>query len=148
MWKDIYMNSNFIAPCGVDCVNCDFFYQNCTPAFLERMATAAGKTPSELVCKGCREQGGCPLTGTCDTLACIRQQGKDFCYECDRFPCERLLPAKDKADKLPHNLKVYNLCRIKAVGLSRFIEEAKGIRDRYFNGSMIIGKGPQLPDDM
>jgi hypothetical protein len=32
----------------------------------------------------------------------------------------------DGADKYPHNMKVYNLCRIKKIGLDRWVEEEAG----------------------
>jgi len=39
-------------------------------------------------------------------------------------------------------MKVYNLCRIKNVGLEWWIEEEAGaIRKRYFTGKFVVGKG-------
>lgn len=47
--------------------------------------------------------------------------------------------------RFPHNFKVFNLCRIKAVGVEQWAdEEAKLIRQRYFSGKFIPGKGPVL----
>ncbi len=39
-------------------------------------------------------------------------------------------------------MKLFNLCRIKAVGLDEWAKEAPGIRKRYFTGKFIIGLGP------
>jgi hypothetical protein len=47
----------------------------------------------------------------------------------------------DLAAIRPHNLKVYNLCRIKKIGLDRWIEEAGQIRKNYFTGKFVMGKG-------
>jgi hypothetical protein len=48
----------------------------------------------------------------------------------------------NKAEMYPHNMKLYNLCRIKKIGLERWIEEEAGeIRSKYFTGKFIVGKG-------
>jgi len=66
-----------------------------------------------------------------------------LCSDCPDFPCDRLAPALDGADRYPHNLKLFNLCRIRAVGLERWAcEEAAGIRRRYYEGAFIPGRGP------
>jgi hypothetical protein len=38
-------------------------------------------------------------------------------------------------------MKMYNLCRIKKVGLDPWIEEAGEIRKKYFKGKFVVGKG-------
>jgi hypothetical protein len=38
-------------------------------------------------------------------------------------------------------MKVYHLCRIKNVGLERWIEEAWRIRKKYFTGKFVVGRG-------
>ena len=71
-----------------------------------------------------------------------KRKGVEFCCDCDDFPCEFLAPTADKAAQYPHNMKVYNLCRIKKVGLERWIEEEAGqIRKKYFTGKFVVGKG-------
>ncbi len=48
----------------------------------------------------------------------------------------------DLAALRPHNMKLYNLCRIKKIGIERWIEEEAGqIREKYFTGKFIVGKG-------
>jgi hypothetical protein len=99
-----------------------------------------------LPCAGCRPlQGNCPAIGsTCETYACIAERGHRFCFECPEFPCARLNPAADKADFLPHNLKMFNLCSIQRQGIARWLEKLPEIKQRYFRGKMAIGKGPQF----
>jgi len=42
-------------------------------------------------------------------------------------------------------MKVYNLCRIKAVGVEQWAAaEAAEIRQRYFKGKFVVGVGPTL----
>lgn len=48
------------------------------------------------------------------------------------------------AEKYPHNMNVFNLCRMKAVGFERWRDEAAGICARYFKGKFVIGAGPKL----
>jgi hypothetical protein len=58
------------------------------------------------------------------------------------FPCVLLAPIADQAAQYPHNIKLYNLCRIKKVGLERWIEEEAGqIRKKYFKAKFVVGKG-------
>ena len=67
----------------------------------------------------------------------------DYCYECTDFPCQLLMPTQ-KGAQLPHNMKVYNLCRMKLNGMDKWIEESGEIRKRYFEGKFLVGKGPVL----
>ena len=42
----------------------------------------------------------------------------------------------------PHNMKVYNLCRMRLLGIDKWIEEAARIRKHYYEGQFKVGKGP------
>lgn len=104
-----------------------------------------GVPKEELACKGCRQQDGkhfhLPPDG-CATLNCVKKRGVGFCCDCSEFPCSLLAPVAEGADRYPHNMKVYNLCRIKKIGLDRWIEEEAGrIRKTYFTGTFTVGKG-------
>jgi hypothetical protein len=112
------------APCGLYCGECSDY--------------KAGK------CPGCRMVKGYCLNveGLCDTFACADGRGVEFCYECDDFPCNRLSPAADMASIIPQNIKVFNLCFIQKQGLQAWIAQAPEIRKRYFQGKIVIGKGP------
>ena len=138
-----------IAPCGIDCIHCPLYENNITEEMKNRLAAMTGKTPEEMICQGCRSDKRaviCPAD--CPTLDCSREKGVDFCFECPDFPCEKLNPAADRADKLPHNLKVYNSCRMKKIGLEQWLEkDARLTTARYYKGKMIIGKGPVLEQE-
>jgi len=140
------MNKNDLAPCGIDCVNCEMFAANGRSDVWERVATMLGKTPEDVKCKGCREQGGCSIHGNCKTLACVMKKGLESCHLCESFPCTYLLPMADRANNVPHNMKVFNLCRIRLLGEEGFLREAKVNRQKYYTGKFLLGAGPQLPN--
>lgn len=131
------------APCGLDCFNCDIHESNLTDEFAEMIHVKMGVPKEEIACKGCRQQDGkhFHLPQGCATLDCVKAKNVEFCYECNDFPCPFLAPAADQAARYPHNMKTYNLCRIKKFGLDRWFQEAGQIRKKYFTGEFIIGKG-------
>ncbi len=138
-----------IAPCGIDCVNCPVEERNVTPELQARIGVMLGLPPETIFCKGCRSDQKAPLCPeTCATFVCSVSKGVDFCFACGEFPCSKFNPASDRADKLPHNLKVYNLCRMKMMGLERWLEEdACSTSFRYYRGKMVIGEGPKTGEE-
>lgn len=130
------------AICGIDCFNCELYEKNITASFQKIMAQKTGKKPEELSCKGCRQMGCVLLAKECATKKCAKERNLDFCFECSDFPCQKLSPCKEGADKYPHNLKLYNLCRIQLLGIEKWSEEAKENRKNYFQGKFMIGHGP------
>jgi len=134
------------APCGLDCFNCTYHRLNITEQITRAIAERTGLSLEDIPCKGCIDQGGhCPWFKSCDTYDCVTRKEFRFCFECPDFPCQRLQPAADGAERFPHNMKVYNLCRMKAVGVERWAEEeSRDIRARYFGGRFVVGRGPQL----
>lgn len=133
------------APCGLDCFNCELQEGNLTDQLAELIHVKMGVPKEEIACKGCRQQDGKHYhlpQGRCATLDCVKAKGVPFCCDCNDFPCTLLAPTADMANRYPHNMKLYNLCRIKKVGLDRWIEEEAGqIRKKYFTGKFVVGKG-------
>jgi hypothetical protein len=133
------------SPCGIDCFNCELFGDNITPELQERIAQYRSEPQASIRCLGCRETGCLVITGECATKTCVAEKGVDFCYECGDFPCNRLHPCAERAETFPQSFKVFNLCRIKKVGLDRWAEEeAAAVRERYYRGKLHIGNGPHL----
>lgn len=133
------------APCGLDCFNCELQEDNLASEFAEMIHNKMGVPKEEVACKGCRQQDGkhfhLPPEG-CATLNCVKSRGVELCCDCTDFPCAFLAPTADQAARYPHNMKLYNLCRIKKIGLERWIEEEAGqIRKKYFTGKFVVGKG-------
>lgn len=131
------------APCGLDCFNCEFFADNLTDAFAHLIHTKYGVPKEMIACRGCREQDGkhFHIPQGCATLDCVKEKGVAFCSDCAEFPCALLAPTADGAATYPHNMKVYNLCRIKANGIDAWIAESGQIRKQYFMRKFRVGKG-------
>ena len=64
-------------------------------------------------------------------------------YECKDFPCRKLQPLAEGAERYPHNLKVYNLATIRNRGIEAWAAEVGESRQLYFSGKFKIGAGPQ-----
>ncbi len=134
----------FTAPCGMDCFNCEIHETNLTGEVAETLHGKYGWPKEEIACKGCRKQNGkhIHLPEGCPTLDCVKTRGVDLCCNCNEFPCSFLAPVADLASLRPHNMKAYNLCRIKKVGLERWLqEEADPSRKKYFTAKFVAGKG-------
>lgn len=139
------MCEKIVAPCGIDCFNCEMYKDNVTPEFQERLSLSTSFPKEKITCNGCKDGNICLLLDIrglkCSTLECVKSKGVDFCFQCSEFPCAYLMPIADGASKFPHNFKLYNLCTIKRIGLEAFCEKATEIRKTYFNKKMSIGEG-------
>ncbi len=132
------------APCGLACFLCSIHEDNLTDEGAEAMHIKFGVPKKEIACKGCRRQDGkhFHIPHGCATLDCVKARGVALCCDCNDFPCAFLAPTADKAEVFPHNTKLYNLCRIKKVGLERWIEEeAAQLRNKYFTCKFVMGRG-------
>lgn len=134
-----------VAPCGIDCFNCELYEENLNEEFITGLSERI-KVPKELLtCKGCSEGNICTLLKlrgkNCKTLDCVKEKGVNYCFECDTFPCEYLMPLADGAEKFPQNIKLYNLCRMKRIGIDAWMEEVGDIRKTYFTKKIVIGEG-------
>jgi hypothetical protein len=97
---------NLLSPCGIYCAEC--------PNHCEVKS-----------CAGCRSDS---RHEKCDIYECCSAVGgKNFCFECDSFPCERLReftcfhPGKNFAHF--RHIAVTNLGRMKEIGPEAWAEE-------------------------
>lgn len=133
-----------VAPCGIYCGDCAAYRAKDDPAVMETLVSAGFKRES---CPGCRPlEGNCPFNvDTCENYTCAAGRGIDFCFQCQDFPCVKLNPTAYRADRLPHNMKMFNLCCIKREGVAKWLEQLPEIKQRYYKGKItVFGKGPQL----
>jgi len=137
--------NNMVAPCGIDCGICELNICRDNSQLFEYLV-ATGIPKEKLPCDGCRSiKGDCPvIPEKCATYKCAEVKKVKFCYECNEFPCEMLNPAADRAEILPHNTKVFNLCTIKKDGVGGFIKKSSCIKQKYYKGKMAVGKGPVI----
>ncbi len=136
-----------IAPCGLDCFNCEMYEDNISEQMAAMMSKAFGLKQEDVACRGCRvEKQNKYVNIPCATYNCAQEKSVEFCFECDTFPCANLMPARDGAEKYPHNFKLYNLSRMKLNGVDAWIEESTEIRQKYFKGSFVVGRGPVIRD--
>jgi hypothetical protein len=137
--------AKLIAPCGLDCGICELYMSRDDEQLMDALITK-GIPKEVLPCDGCRAiEGKCPaIHDKCATFECANENKILFCSECNDFPCMKLAPAADRADALPHNTKLFNLCIIKRYGLEALVERALEIKQSYYRGKMKIGEGPKL----
>ena len=136
-----------VAPCGIDCGICELYLCKDNKQLFQYLLSK-GIPEKSLPCNGCRSiKGKCPvINDKCATFDCVSSKNVEFCYDCNEFPCEKLNPAANRADILPHNTKVFNLCTIKNFGIEQFINKSSEIKQKYYMGKMEVGKGPRIPD--
>ena len=144
------MSKIIVAPCGIDCTICEVFERNVTDELRERISETF-KIPKEVVsCKGCKDGNQClflDLRGEiCKTLKCINKMKVQYCFECRDFPCSFLMPLADGASKFPQNIKLYNLCMMKKIGVTAWLEKSENIKHTYFTKKIMIGEGGSTKD--
>jgi hypothetical protein len=137
--------TDLVATCGIDCGTCEL-YRCKDDQQLFALMVSKGIPKNKLPCAGCRSiKGYCPVIGgQCATYVCAVAEGAEYCFQCKTFPCSKLNPSADRADVLPHNTKMFNLCTIKRDGVEGFVEKSFEIKKRYYKGKMAIGNGPQI----
>ena len=128
------------APCGLDCFNCPMYAARDSEKLRKVIASNLNIPADKAFCDGCRAQDGTikvlGMKEPCSVYKCISGKGLDFCCECSDFPCDNLHPYADKADMVPHNTKVFNLCLIKKMGLEKWAKEkAKSVKETYYKGT-------------
>ncbi|UCF32988.1 MAG: DUF3795 domain-containing protein [Phycisphaerales bacterium] len=137
--------AQLLAPCGLDCGVCELYLSRDDKQLMSALISK-GISEEVLPCEGCRAiEGKCPvLGGTCATYKCANTKGVVFCSECSGFPCMKLAPAADRADVLPHNIKLYNLCVVQKHGVEALIKKSSEIKQTYYRGRMLVGEGPKV----
>jgi hypothetical protein len=132
------------APCGIHCGMCPLNKALTDDKLKETLAQRMNVPPEKATCPGCRAVvGHCPvIEEQCATYICTQEKGVDFCYECSEFPCSKFVPCSDRAESLPHNIKIYSLILRKQKGEKVWNELIGQIYSLYYRGQMKIGRGP------
>jgi len=106
------VSEELIAPCGMNCALCSGYL-----AYKNKLPKLRGKIH---YCQGCRPRNKkCAwLKGHCEKIG----NGKfEFCYQCERFPCQRLQHLDERYRRKYEYSMVENLKQIKKEGLETFI---------------------------
>jgi len=73
-------------------------------------------------CKGCRGPLNQCWSDACEFRPCAEIKGHQYCFQCDDFPCGKLLEfASDGYDH--HRITVENMKRMREIGLEAWIAE-------------------------
>ena len=110
------MNQKLIAPCGMNCAICSRYL-----AFKHDVKHAGIRIP---YCAGCRQRDKkCAfLKEHCQLL--LNGQVR-YCYECQDFPCEKLLHIDKRYQTFFRMSVIDNLEYIKANGVKQFLGKEK-----------------------
>ena len=140
------MDKNILeAPCGIHCGLCALHQAISDEKLKTQLAERLNLALEKVACPGCRPiDGHCPVIGEqCATWVCSKEKGIEFCSECTEFPCVKLMPCADRASKLPHNIKIFSLTLRKTKGASEWNKAISDIYKLYYQGEMVIGRGPK-----
>jgi len=87
-----------VAVCGLECHKCDIFQAVNDPQIAKKVADWFKKERNEEVkledihCLGCRGDRSKHWSPDCWILkCCVDTKGLQFCYQCEQFPCEKLI---------------------------------------------------------
>lgn len=103
------MKKEFIAPCGMNCRLCLGFQRE------------------KKQCKGCRsEEDIIYKTKSCRSCiikncSVIQSNNSGFCYECEKYPCQRLKQLDKRYKTKYHMSMIDNLEYIKQYGMDEFL---------------------------
>ncbi len=109
-------NRELIAPCGMDCSTCSAYL-----AYLNQVPRKRGRV---FHCIGCRPRNKqCAyLKGQCELLSGNQIQ---FCFECPKFPCERLRHFDERYRRCYGVSPIKNLEVVRAEGVDSFLRRQR-----------------------
>ncbi len=92
------MENGNIAPCGIDCAKCDILAATDDPKIAQHISDWFKQEmnkdidPKDIRCAGCREDRDKHWSADCWILkCCVDDRGLQYCFQCDEFPCEKLV---------------------------------------------------------
>jgi hypothetical protein len=108
------MKYKLLAPCGMDCSACSFYL-----AYLNGIPKQRGSISH---CIGCRPRNKqCAyLKGQCELLP---QNKIDFCFQCGKYPCDRLKRFDQRYRRRYGVSPIQNLEEIRRKGPAAFVRE-------------------------
>ena len=90
--------AQMIAVCGLECHKCDILQATNDPKIAQEIADWFKKErnedvkPADIRCMGCKGDRTKHWSPDCWIVqCCVDKKGLEFCYQCDEFPCEKLV---------------------------------------------------------
>lgn len=85
-----YSKEWYLAVCGLDCSTCSIHTRE---GHILKYFEEKGIDPQKIKCDGCRsERNENHWSKDCELLlCCIDKKNKEFCGECDDFPCDKII---------------------------------------------------------
>lgn len=111
------MNEKLIAPCGMNCCLC-IAYQ-----FKEKDLNKQGF--QRKYCAGCIPRGE-NCTHMADHCELLGKGSIRFCFDCEAFPCKRLISLDKRYRTKYHMSMIENLEYIKEHGIEKYLEKEDG----------------------
>ena len=121
------MGFRYDSYCGLNCGACPVGAANelGNEEFLRSMAEEWDRDLDDLRCNGCKTDVTAAFCTDCRMRQCAREKGVEFCVHCGDFPCDVI--SQFRNDEAPHHSAVlYNLQRIKELGLKDWLEAEAG----------------------
>lgn len=109
-------NNNLAAPCGIYCGACRQYLLE-KKDLLEKRGYKQG-------CKGCRIRNKICAFIRRDCIA-LRKNKLEFCYECEKFPCQKLQKLDIHYQERYSVNMINNLKRNKEIGVKKWLKEQK-----------------------
>jgi len=117
------MEFRYDAYCGLYCGACGVLIANERDK-LEQLAKAWEVEPEKLECHGCKSETSSSFCVSCNIRSCAESKEIDFCFQCEQFPCTRLVEFKN--DKYTHHsIILRNLAFIRDKGVGEWLEEQR-----------------------
>ena len=115
------MEYRYDSPCGIYCGACGTLHAF-REGTLEEQAKLVDEDPADLQCAGCKTNVTAVYCTGCYFRDCARDKGIEFCFECENYPCDRLVAFRN--DKWPHHSSVLkNLETIRRDGVDAWLKE-------------------------
>ncbi len=113
------MSYRFETYCGLYCGACPVSLAN-QAGDLAPLAAAWGRSVAELQCGGCKSGERAVFCADCEFVTCAEARGVEFCFECDDYPCPRLV-AFSRDEHPHHHIVLHNLEALAAQGLEAWL---------------------------
>lgn len=110
--------------CGVYCGACTTYraYNDKDQVLFSRLIKM-GMPPDEILCKGCGSSVLNEWCTNCDFRKCVKEKEVAYCFECEEFPCKKLI---DFSKTRPHRtLGLRNLKLLKEMPLEKWLKAQK-----------------------